>query len=265
LSGSTTAPSRPGIDPRIRARRIEVQRDVGRRRLRRLVVAVGAVGVLGALGGVAMTPLLDVDHLAVTGAARSGAAAVAAATGIHRGDPMLTAHLGRAAGRITALPWVQTVRVRRSWPGTIHIDVVERRAEAAVPARAGGWILLDATGRQLAVGPDPGQGVLHVEAQPVQPQLGTNIDAGDDAALQLAGSIPAPLRAQVLSLRPTPGGEVEGRVILRNGGKATILLGRPTQAEAKWLALLSVLNDTDPARLDRIDLRVPSAPALTRH
>jgi cell division protein FtsQ len=265
LSSSTTAPSRPEIDPRIRARRIEVQRDVGRRRLRRLVVAAGLVGVVAALAGAAMTPLLDVDHLAVTGAAESGDAAVVGATGIHRGDPMLTAHLGRAAGHIATLPWVQSVHVRRGWPGTIHIDVVERKAVAAVPARAGGWILLDASGRQLAVGPDPGQAVLHVEAQPVVPRLGASIAAGDDAALRLAGSVPAALRAHVLSLRPAPGGEVEGRVVLRNGAKATMLLGRPTQVEAKWLALLSVLNDADPARLDRIDLRVPSAPALTRH
>jgi hypothetical protein len=149
----------------------------------------------------------------------------------------------------------------------VHLDVIERTVAAAVPARVGGWILLDATGRQLAVGADPGRGVLHVEIPPVVAHLGTTTDAGAgaDAALQLAGSVPATLRPRLLSLRPGEGGEVEGRVILRNGAKASILLGRPTQVAAKWLVLLSVLSDADPTRLDRIDLRVPSAPALTRH
>ena len=265
MTSSTRAPAGQRIDPRIRARRIAVQRDEGRKRLRRFGIATGVVASLAACGGIAITPALDVDHVVVTGATRSGGDAVAAATGVHRGDPLVTAHLGRAAHRVAALPWVQSVDVHRGWPGTLRVDVVERHATAAVPAKAGGWILLDASGRQLAVAPDPGPAVLHVEVTPLVPRLGTNIASGADATLRMAASAPAVLHDRLLSLKPAPGGEVEGRVILRNGAKATILLGQPTQAAAKWLALLSVLDDTEPARLDRIDVRVPSAPALTRH
>src|SRR5690606_1806233 len=108
--------------------------------------------------GVTQTPLLDVDHIDVVGAGQSGVAAVQAASGIDRGDPLLTSGVGGAAERIAELPWVQTVDVSRKWPNTIEVRVVERVPAAAVPVKDGGWVLLDVTGRQLAVVPEPGPG-----------------------------------------------------------------------------------------------------------
>lgn len=252
------------IDPRIRARRIAVQRDEGRKRLRRLAIASGVVGSLTALWGITLTPLLDVDHVRVEGATHSGPEAVQAATGIALGDALLSAHLGRAASRVADLPWVQTVEVHRQWPGTVRVEVVERTATAAVPVKAGGWLLLDATGRQLAVTPAPEAGVLHLQIAPVVPALGETLRAGTSAALELAATVPVSLRDRLLELRPGPADTVEGTVRLRNGATATVRFGQPTQAAAKWLALLSVLDDADPARIATIDVRVPGAPALTR-
>jgi cell division protein FtsQ len=252
------------IDPRIRARRIAVQRDEGRKRLRRVTVVAVACGVLASLWGITLTPLLDVDHLEVTGATHSGPEAVRAATGIALGDALLTAHLGRAASRIARLPWVQTVELHRGWPGTVRIEVIERAATAAVPAKAGGWLLLDATGRQLALAPQPPDGTLHLEVAPVVPRLGAVLDAGTSAALELAATVPVSLRDRLVALRPTAGGAVEGTVRLRDGALATVVFGQPTQAPAKWLALLSVLDDASPDGVTSIDVRVPAAPALTR-
>jgi cell division protein FtsQ len=256
--------SSTAIDPRIRARRVAVQRDEGRKRLRRLGVAGGLVGVLATAWGIAMTPLLDVDHIRVSGAAHSDAAAVATATGIHRGDALLTTRMAPAAGRVARLPWVQRVDVRRQWPGTIEVTVVERTAAAAVPAKAGGWVLLDRSGRQLAVVPEPDGGLLRVEVPPVDAAPGRSLGADTSAVLELAASRPAALHDRLLALRPLPGGAVQGTVALRDGKRAVVELGRPSQATAKWLALVSVLDQADPKGLVRIDVRVPSAPALTR-
>lgn len=250
--------------PRIRARRIEVQRDEGRRRLRRLVAAGVVAGTLAALWGLAMTPLLDVDHVRVSGAANTGPEAVAAATGIERGDPLATTRLGAAAERVARLPWVETAEVSRSWPGTIQVRVVERRPVAAVPAKAGGWVLLDAAGRQLAVRPELPPGLVAVELAAVDAAPGHVVAAAASPVLDLAVSRPPALRDRLVALRPAGGGAVEGTVVLGPDQRATVVFGGPTQATAKWLALLSILDGIDPTGLTRIDVRVPSAPALTR-
>jgi cell division protein FtsQ len=252
------------IDPRIRARRIAVQRDEGRKRLRRLSLLSGVAATLAGLWGITLTPLFDVDHVVVTGATHSGAEAVQTATAIQRGDALLTVQLGRAASRVADLPWVQTVEVHRQWPGTVRVEVVERTATAAVPVKAGGWVLLDADGRQLALVPDPGPGVLHVEVPPVVPALGHRLLDGTAELLRLAATRPASLQDRLLTLKPGPGATVEGTVKLRTGATAVVYFGESTQAAAKWLALLSILDKADPARTTSIDVRVPSAPALTR-
>jgi cell division protein FtsQ len=252
------------IDPRIRARRIAVQKEAGHKRLRRVSVGLGVVAALSAIGGITRTPLLDVDHIEVVGAVHTGVDRVAAATGIHRGDALLTVGLGRAARAVAALPWVETVRVRRDWPGTVRVSVVEREPAAAAPVRGGGWVLLDVTGRQLAVQLDTPTGVPLLDVAPVTATLGRVLGAGTAASIDLAASVPNGLRGRLAVLRPAPGGTVEATVRLRDGATARVLLGRPTQVAAKWLALLSILEGADTARVTQIDLRVPAAPALTR-
>jgi len=263
---TTAAPPRPDapIDPRIRARRVAVQRDEGRRRLRRLLVVVIVLGVVAGAWGITRTPALDVDHVRVTGAVRTGEQAVVDVSGIERGDVLLTAPLGRAARRIAVLPWVQTVQVRRAWPGTVKVTVVERTPIAAVPTQDNRWVLVDARARQLAVAKDLDTSLVRIDADPIVAQLGTDLEGRTSAALRVAASIPATLRDRVIALRPAAGGTVDGTVRLRDGREASLRFGTPAQTAAKWLALLSVLDEADPARLAGIDVRVPAAPALTR-
>lgn len=247
---STAAP--PRIDPRIRARRVEVQRDEGRRRLRRLLTVVIVLGVVAGAWGITRTPLLDVDHVRVAGASKTGAQAVADATGIHLGDALLTAALGRAADRVAALPWVQTVEIRRAWPGTVKVVVVERSPVAAVPTRDQRWVLVDAQGRQLAVTQNLDESLVRIDSQPIAAEPGSDVEGRTSVALQVAASIPETLRARVIALRPAAGGTVEGTVRLGDGSDAWLRFGTPAQTAAKWLALLSVLDEADPARLEEI-------------
>src|SRR5690606_25362064 len=62
VSNAGNATEAPGggavvVDPRMRSRRIEVQRDLGRRRLRRVLAVLGTVGVLLAAYAVTRSPL----------------------------------------------------------------------------------------------------------------------------------------------------------------------------------------------------------------
>ena len=72
------------VHPRMRLRRIEVKRDAGRRRLKRVAMALGVVVAGLAVVTLARSPLLDVDELRATGGEHTTASEVLAAAGIDR-------------------------------------------------------------------------------------------------------------------------------------------------------------------------------------
>ena len=151
----------PGIDPRIRARRIAVRRSTGRRRLRIVAVAASVVAVGLVALVVTRTPLLDVDRVEVVGAgARPSAEDVVAAAGLDPGgQPLLDVDLDAVERRVDALPWVAAADGRpgtgraRSWS-----RIEERQPVAVAPADGGGWVVLAGDGRVLESWPRPRPG-----------------------------------------------------------------------------------------------------------
>jgi cell division protein FtsQ len=252
------------MDPRIRERRAAVQLETDRHRRRRLVSALVLLSIVASGWGLTRTALLDVDAVAVAGASNTTAATVREVSGISLGDRLTGVPLDRAAARVAALPWVQSVDVHRQWPGTVRISVVERTAVATMPAQVQGWLLVDATGRQLAHVPGPPPELVRIDAEPVGADPGGAVPAELDDLLSIAAGVPQVLRDRIVSLHPVDGGEVDARVRLRNNTEAIVRLGDVRQPSRTWLALGTVLDETDPRGLTQIDLRVPSAPVLTR-
>lgn len=254
---STATPSAPAAPhPRIRARRVAVARDVGRRRRRRLNAVLGVLcAVVWTLVGL-RSPLLDVDRIQVSGAERTPVAAVEAALGAGRGAPMVEVDAGAAAERVEALPWVAEARVQRLWPGTVRVVVEERRAVAVV-AHPGGWATVDADGRILAVEPEQPAGLVSLAGRR-DGAPGAVLDQADRRLLDAVGELPADVRDDVASLATGAGGIVAELV-----AGPCLVLGDATDLEAKVRAGGAVQEDTG---LDggRIDVRVPAAPALTR-
>ena len=259
VTSTVERPSPAPIDPRIRARRIAVRRDEGRRRLHRLI-ALGIVLALG-IGSVLATrsPLLDVDRVAVTGVTHTPTDAVVAATGIRRHSPMTDVDLGRARARVLLLPWVKSVTVARRWPGTIEVSVVERKAVAAVPAAAGGFMLADAEGRLLEAVPAPPAGVVVLVDVPAAGGAGDLVDPSATSALAVAAALPRELVPQVTGVVADPQG-----IALRLAIGGTARLGSTDDLAAKLLSVATFLDQVDLAGLCTLDVRVPSAPTLTR-
>jgi cell division protein FtsQ len=252
------------MDPRMRARRVEVQRTEGRKRLRRVGIVGIAVAVAALMWWLTLSPLLDVDSIRVQGAAHTGDDAVLAALDIHRGDALLTADVGGAAAALSKLPWVATARVRRAWPGTLSVTVVERQPVAAVAARGGGWVVVDRGGRELAVEKEPAIELVRIAGRKIPVALGEDVADALQGALDLAAVLPDSLHAAVGALWPQRDGSIEATVALPSGGTATARFGAADQLEAKLVSLAAVLERADLANVRIIDLRVPAAPALTR-
>jgi len=142
--------ARPPIDPRIRDRRIEVIREAGRRRLRVTLVIASAIVVVGLAYLTVRSPLLDVDHIQVTGSQRESASAIQDAAGVHTGDALLFVSTGAIAKRVERLPWVARARVTRDFPGTIAIAVTEFAPTEFVKVSPTKVALIASSGRVIA-------------------------------------------------------------------------------------------------------------------
>jgi cell division protein FtsQ len=237
----------------MRARRIEVRRDHGRRRLRRVVVLGVLLAVVAGAFGLTQSPLLAVDHLSVSGSPHTPAAAVLASGGLHRGDPLIGVHAGAVAHRIEALPWVDHASVVRRWSGAVQVTITERRPVAVVAGPAGRF-LIDAGGRVLAPAGSSDRSVPQLAGR-VTARPGASLGRHWALALRIAGALPPSLRRQVAT--------VDGsRLVLRTGTEVTLCDG--TQLAAKVRSIRAVLAEVSASGdVGRLNVCVPSAPALT--
>ena len=255
------------VDPRLRARRREIRRETGRRRLRRVQVGLGTVAVGAGGWGLALTPFLDVDRVQVRGAEMSGASAVERATGIDRGEAMVTLELDRAAAAVEALPWVATATVTRHWPGEVGVTVAERRPSALVAGHDGTWVMVDGDGRQLALADEDSRPDLpRIVGLDAEPEPGTTLGEEATAALELTRLLPAALPGVVAHVAVTGRG-LELSVPHETGVETLVRFGDPSRLAEKVTALAAlvdadVLAGSPPPQI--LDVRVPSAPVLTR-
>lgn len=265
------------VDPRMRARRVAVLRSEGRRRLRILLVALGVILAAAAAWGVSLTPLLDVDRMAVSGIDPANRAEILESSQLSVGMPMAFLDVDDAQRSIAALPWVRSARVWRDWPATVRIAVDPRVPAAVVPARGGRTALIDAYGYAIgweprpagpdaqAGGSDPTAGARvaalpHVSV-PFSGQLG-DIHTSADGALAVVAAMPDDLRAWV---RTVTLGEDRDRINLELIGGATAVLGDPVLIDDKISALRAVLSTADLECITTIDVTMPDLATVTRH
>ncbi len=258
-SGAAKEEGPKTIDPRIRARRIGVQRDEGRSRLGKLMVVLGLLAIVAASVAALRSPLLDVDHVVVVGAKRTSAEAIVAASGVRRRTSMGDVALGPSSRRVADLAWVRRATVRREWPGTVRITVTERRPLAQIRSGAGGWLLIDRAGRLLARVSGPKTGIVELTGVEAAGP-GSWLDAAFTDALGVAESLPADLRSQVAGV----GRDGRGTSLRLSDGLA-VGFGGGEDRGAKVEALRTLLAQPDRPCFASIYLGVASAPALTRH
>jgi cell division protein FtsQ len=248
------------IDPRMRARRIAVQRDHGHRRLQRLIelglVLAVAAGFLLAL----RSPLLDVGEVRVSGSTHTDPAVIRTALGVRPGEPLMDVDLSEAGRAVAALPWIRTVELHRGLDGVVAVQVTER-TPIAVAGAAGQEVLVDAEGNVIAAATDDPKALTtlaRLEGIPAGAP-GTALSPSSDDALAVAGRLAVAAPGLVASIA-TDHGEVVGT--LAQGGR--VRLGDLAQLEAKVRSLRTVLDQVDLHCLGEIDVRLPGNPVLTR-
>lgn len=161
-------------------------------------VATAVVALLALLGWLAVgTSLWGVRQVRVDGVEALTDEEVRQAAGIVPETPLLRVRPDQVAERVRALPPVATVEVRRDWPDTVVIEVVEREPVAAVPA-GDQHLLVDAEGVVVrAVAEPPVELPLVVLDRP-GPE-----DPATRAALTVLTALTPQLRADLETLTAT--------------------------------------------------------------
>lgn len=250
-----TAPRRAvKVDPRLRARRVAVQRELGRRRLRLLLGIAAVPALLGAAYLLVDSAMLDVDRVQVIGASQSTPAEVAAMTGIENGEPMVRIDAAAAARRAEALPWVESARVVRRWPGTVRIEVTEYLPAAFVRRSSSTVALVAPDGRVLGDTETAPGGLLEIVGVRRLPEIGATLSPPGVAGL--ASELPAALVGRVARVDLSQG------VTLHLADGPQIRLGDVDDLGAKSAAVLAVLELLGEEPAEYVDVRVPSAPVV---
>lgn len=260
------------IDPRMRERRVEVQRALGRRRLRLLLaVATAAAVVLGAVGLV-HTSLFGARRLELTGVEGRSATQVLAASGVRRDEPLVDVAPATVAARVDRLAWVASVSVRRSWPWTLDITVRRRVPVGQIADGRRGVAIVDTTGRVVAVAGAARRGLPTLEGIGSAPAVGHWL-AGASGPRSTGTARPRTRTALALALAaalqadhvPVSSIEVgrDGALRATVGAGATVTLRSTRQLSAKAAALRALQSAGALTAGATVDLSVPDRPAVT--
>jgi len=90
------------------------------------------------------TPRLAVTHLSVSGALRSQPREIIRLAGIEEGQNIFSFSSSKVARRVGQNPWVIETHVKRRLPGTVRIEIKERRPVAIVKMK--GLFVMDSEG-----------------------------------------------------------------------------------------------------------------------
>ena len=226
-----------------------------------LLLAALLTGCVAA-GGVWLTQssFLDLDEISVSGLSRLSESEVLEASGITKGDALLSLGLAEARERIVELPWVESVTSQRGWSGSVKFHVTERNPVAALSV-PGAWASVDEEGRVLQVQPELPTGLPAVEGYLMAvPQAGAWLEmSAVKGSLEVAVAMNERVHSATRAIRVEPDGLM---LDFHFGGR--IVLGDSRRVAEKLAAVEAFLTQVDLRCLEKIDVRAPAYPVLTR-
>lgn len=225
----------PVVDPRFHARRVEVARELGQRRLRVVLVVLSLLIVAGTAVLVVRSPFLDVDHIVVTGIPQDRIPAVIAASGVHRRDPMMLVSTSKIAHRVDQVAGIGSVHVTRDYPGTVRITAQEQGVAAWARAPRNQAALIGYDGRvQRLVGVAP-LAIVELRGLAHLPAPGGRVAIPD--VVNVMHELPAAFAQRVGAISAASGNDV--RLYLKVGGE--VRLGDFSELHSKGAVAEAVL------------------------
>jgi cell division protein FtsQ len=260
---SDPAPGTDGeVDPRISARRTEVTRQQGRRRVR----VVGALGVAALLAfgvwSVLHSSLFSARAVTIIGATHETTAQIEAAAGLSGHPALLSVNTAAAERGLDRLPWVRAALVSVHWPDGVRVVVAEQVAKLVMPAAGGRWAELSASGRVLALVAVRPPGLMELTGPRAPGAPGATLGGSDQLGLEVAATLPPSFRAQVTGVNVEPAA-TGAWVQLTMTTPILVNIGNASQLTAKYEDVTTMLANVTLHNGDIIDVSVPGAPTVT--
>lgn len=244
------------MDPRIAGRRRGVRESTAKRRLGLILALLALGGVVGLGAWVWQSPLMAITDIVSYGANHANVDALLVENGVRVGEPFFSVTAGRIEKALRDDPWISAIRVDRTFPHLIEIDVRERRPLVALKGR-GAWVLIAEDGVVLDTAETIPEGVVPLafpeeQAGTVGERTSSTMVLG---AVAFVEGLPVPERAQT-------GLTVKDDEVWADVGRVRVRLGLPAEMAAKASALEAVLRDGVPDGAV-VNLLTPARPAVS--
>ena len=192
---------------------------------------------------------LKVAQIVVEGRVMTPEPLLQAAIGVHVGDPLLGFSLDSIRTRVESLTWVQSAAIERRLPGTLVVNLVERRP-FAVWQNQGRFVLIDRAG-QVVAPEDPAKDAAAFRVLPLVVGPGAPGHAAE--LLDLLATQPA-LRARVVAAVRV--GERRWNLRLNTGADVLLPEGHEAAAIARLMEFQQAQELLD-RPLQVLDMRLP--------
>ncbi|MEY4347723.1 MAG: hypothetical protein RIS43_142 [Actinomycetota bacterium] len=206
---------------------LQVKRN-RQRLLKRLRIGAAATVALLLVQVFYFSDVFAVQKVEVVGIQFATAKEVIAAADISLGTPIARVDADGVAKRVSDLPAVASVEVRRVWPHSIVLAVTEP-TPVAVVGSAGNWQYVDHEGEIFGRLKSKPKGLLSLSASK---------PAARKAAAEVATALPTWLKDQVVTVSATSGDDVS----LRLNGNLTVRFGSAERIERKAAVLKALLK-----------------------
>ncbi len=214
---------------------------------RALFVALAVAVVAGLVWMVGWSTWLGVDRVEVTGVTGAEAQAVARLVEVPVGTPLARVDTEVVGARVRERVTVAEVSVRRSWPGTLTVEVVPRSAALVVRNPQGRLEVVDAEGVSFGTVRSAPKGVPVVTATGDE---GTTKEALR-SSLALLEALPSDLSRSVSGIRVS-----SANLVTFTLGSRTVVWGGGEDS-ARKVAILTALLRT---KAKVIDVSAPDTP-----
>jgi cell division protein FtsQ len=256
VSASDT--STRGIEPRIRQRRIGVNRSRNRRRIWWLALAAVVVVVLVAVLALLGSSLFAVENVTVTGAVYTDQEALDAVIDDLTGTAVLLVDSAAVEAQLEAIPWVEDARVTASFPNSASIEIRERTPVAAMMGADGLVRVIDVDGRVLALVDGQPVALVWIDGpDTLDAGLGQFASIGYSSAASLVTKLTPDIRSRVESMLVTPDGADLVLVLTSDRGPIEVrfgsAIGENSQIE-KLVRLQRTLDDIGDKPVTVIDV-----------